>query len=635
MSENKEMRRIKPIITIIYMLSLLLVTFSVSGQTSKAVDEIRRGDDLRMKYRFEEALDSYESASEAFVDSLMTLDDSLLKIDVSDRILMAENGLSMMDYVYVPEVIARHKFSVEDFFLYYPLTDGSWRPVPCQLDSTVHKFSKSAFVPDGCQEIFWSKEDKTGVRNIYRSEYRDTIWSVPSLLNEHLTSASDEIYPMLSHDGRKLFFSSEGLYGVGGYDLYVSEYDPDTGEWSVPVNMGFPYSSPYDDFLYIDTQDNEYSLFASNRDCSSDSVWVYVMKYDDMPVRRPVTDIEELVSIFRLEPSASDNEAHSDDVKADIPENIDTRRYMAKMSEVRVLNDSISRVGTWMEEARLRYEQSSDDRERAELADDIFQCELLLPQLQDSLSRAGSALQEIELEFLFSGVVIDPDKLMAEADREMVGHTEDYVFTKRNIGAPLDLKMEEPEPEFDYSFKVLEEGQFAEDNTLPEGLVYQIQMFSTTSKTSVSKLKGLSPVFESKTSNGRYVYRVGLFRTYADVLSNLNTVKKVGFRNAFIVAFNNGVELTVAKAKVVETENRKPSLYEVRINTGKDELDMLISGGIRQQAPGKDIARIENEDGTKVFVVGPFADRNSAEGLAGFVRAMGESGTECVELPQK
>ena len=615
MSENKEMRRIKPIITIIYMLSLLLVTFSVSGQTSRAVDEIRRGDDLRMKYRFEEALDAYESASEAFVDSLVTLDDSLLKIDISDRMLMAENGLSMMDYVYVPEMVARHKFSVEDFFLYYPLEDGAWRSVPCQLDSSIHKFSKAAFVPEGIREMFWSQEDKAGVRNIYRSEYRDTIWSVPSLLNEHLTSASDEIYPMLSHDGRKLFFSSEGLYGVGGYDLYVSELDPETAEWSVPVNMG--------------------SLFASNRVCSADSVWVYVMKYDDMPVRRSVTDVGELVSIFRLEPSSSDMKGKSEDVKADIPENIDTRRYMAKMSEVRVLNDSISRVGTWMEEARLRYEQSSDEEDRAELADEIFRCELLLPQLQDSLSRAGAALQEIELEFLFSGVVIDPDKLMAEADREMVGYSEDYVFTKRNIGAPLDLKMEDPEPEFDYSFKVLEEGQFAEDNTLPEGLIYQIQMFSTTAKATVSKLKGLSPVFESRTSNGRYVYRVGLFRTYADVLANLNTVKKVGFRNAFIVAYDDGAELTVSKAKAVEAENRKPSLYEVRINTGKNELDMLISGGIRQQAPGKDIARIEKEDGTKVFVVGPFADRNSAEGLAGFVRAMGESGAECVELPQK
>jgi hypothetical protein len=239
------------------------------------------------------------------------------------------------------------------------------------------------------------------------------------------------------------------------------------------------------------------------------------------------------------------------------------------------------------------------------------------------------------MEFLFSGVVIDPDKLLAEADREIAGQSAEYVFTRKEFGGQLNLNMLAPEPEFDYSFKILDEGQFAEDNNLPSGLVYQIQMFSTTSAATVSKLKGLSPVFETRTSGGRYTYRVGVFRTYADVLSNLNSVKKVGFRNAFIVAFNDGKELTVAKAKVLEAENRKPSLYEVRIDTGTNELDMTVAGAIRQQTPGKDIARVENEDGTKVYVVGPFADKEKAENLAGFIRAMGTSSASCVEVPQK
>ena len=145
----------------------------------------------------------------------------------------------------------------------------------------------------------------------------------------------------------------------------------------------------------------------------------------------------------------------------------------------------------------------------------------------------------------------------------------------------------------------------------------------------------MSPVFETRTANGRYTYRVGVFRTYADVLANLNSVKKVGFRSAYIVAFNDGKEVTVAKAKSIEAENKKPSLYEVRIETGNGDLDMTVAGGIRQQAPGKDIARVEKEDGTKVYVVGPFADREKAENLAGFIRAMGASGAKCVEVPQK
>lgn len=632
MRENNTMRRKVIIFNILFC---FVCSVSLQAQTGKVLKEVERADALRGSYLFKESLEVYRMAQEMFVDSLMTADDSLLKLDISDRMLMSENGASMTSFVSAPVVVARHKFSVDDFFLYYPMADKAWRPVPNQLDSIPHDFSKALYFVDGSDELYWSMADKNGIRNIYRTEYQDTVWSAPTLLNEHLTSMADEIYPMLSPDGQKLYFSSKGLYGVGGYDLYVSEWDEGSHDWSTPVNMGFPYSSPSDDFLFIDSPDGRHSVFASNRDCSTDSVWVYVLEYDDMPVRHSVSDVEELRALASLVPS-SDKDAAGASVNADIPENVDTRRYMMKMTEVRSLRDSLSALGMKIENARIRYGSESDPAKMASLESELLEYELLMPVLQDSLGRASSELQDIEMEFLFSGVVIDPDKLLAEADREMVGQSADYVFSRRNFGEPLVLKMLDPEPVFDYSFKVLEEGQFAEDNTLPEGLVYQIQMFSTYSKANVGQLKGLSPVFESVASNGRYTYRAGLFNTYADVLANLNTVKRAGFRNAFIVAFNNGKELTVAKARALEAEKKKENtLYEVRIVTGQAELDMAVADGIRQQAAGKDIARSRREDGANVYVVAPFADKDSADRLAAFVRAMGVSDATSGAIEQK
>ena len=599
---------------------ILLQSLCLSAQTEKAVVEVHKGDSLRLQYRFEEAAQAYMTASDMLVDSLLTPADSLFKLDVSDRLLMAENGISMMDYVYVPNVVARHRFSIDDFYLYYPLADGSWRPAPSQLDTASHEFSKASYIPDDADVIYWSAEDKDGIRNIFHSEHQDTVWSVPALLNEHMTSPSDEIYPMLSQDGTKLYFSSAGLYGIGGYDIYVSEWDPSVGEWSVPVNMGFPYSSPYDDFLYAGSEDGKYSVFASNRDCSKDSVSVYVLEYDTMPVRRAVEDEDELKNIMSLAPAQMNASGSVSEVEADIPENLDTRRYMLKMSEVRMLRDSIDRLGAAVEDARISYDEEA-----------VLDGEFALVALRDSLAKATAILQEIEMEFLFSGVIIDPDKLLAEADREIAVQTADFVFTRNNPGKPLSLNMLEPEPEFDYSFKILEEGQFAADNTIPSGLVYQIQMFSSNAKAGVSKLKGLSPVFETRTATGRYIYRVGLFRSYSDVLANLNSVKRAGFRSAFIVAFSDGKEINVATARSLEAKNRETVLYEVRIDTAGGELDSTAADGIRQQAPDKDIARVEMSDGTNIFVVGPFTDKAKADNLASFITAMGVGSAECVE----
>jgi hypothetical protein len=398
--------------------------------------------------------------------------------------------------------------------------------------------------------------------------------------------------------------------------------------------MGFPYSSPADDFLFVDSKDKRYTIFASNRDCPSDSVWVYVLKHDNMPVRKSVTDSEELRELAALNPS--DERDEEAEVEADIPENVDTRRYMGKMSEVRMMRDSIFAIEMKVENLRVQYAQASSADEKAEIEQDILDYELFMPVLQDSLEKASRLLQEIEMEFLFSGVVIDPEKLLAEADREIVGQTADYEFVKNHFGKGLSLNILEPEPTFDYSFKILDEGQFAEDNTLPKGLVYQIQIFSAYSKANVKQIKGLSPVFETVSSKGRYIYKVGLFNTYADVLSHLNAVKKVGFRNAFISASLDGKDITVAKARALEAELlEKSSFYEVRIVTGASELDSSIADGVRQQAAGKDIARSVNSDGANVYIVGPFADKEAAERLASFVRAMGVPGAECHKINRK
>ena len=610
----------------------LFYGLTLAAQEHKIDSLLREGDSLRMQYMFEESLLKYSEALKMAEDSTFMLTDSIKRMTVSDRILLAENGQNMAAYAGKPTVVARHKFHVEDFFLYYPLPDKSWRQTPNQLDTMpASRFAQAIYVPEPAWEIYYSAEDQYGIRNIYMTEREDTIWTYPSLLNENLTSASNEIYPMLSPDGKSLYFASEGLYGTGGYDLYVSTWDADNKEWGAPVNLGFPYSSPADDFLLVNTHDGEYTIFASNRDCSRDSVWVYVLEFDSMPVRHAVEDPEELRKLAALDPVSSDDRMDGgSSVNTDIPENVDIRRYLDKMTEVKSLRDSISRHGILLDQDRNIFAMSEDDQERSRLTSEILKREALIPVLQDSLVKASAQLQKIEMEFLFSGVVIDPDKVLAAADREVVGEATSYTFTKMSMGAPLELDIMEPVVEFDYTFKILDEGQFALDNTIPQGIVYQIQIFSSAAKASVNALKGLSPVFERQTSAGRYVYRAGLFNSYKDVLANLNPVKRAGFRSAFIVAYIDGEEVSVSKARTVESEkNKSPIFYEVRIAPSAGEIDPALMEGINQQSGGKDVARIETEEGVMYFIVGPYSDKAEAEKLTEFIRAMGIGEVTC------
>ncbi len=628
------MGRLKTVFIYILVSAGLLSVSEVVAQVQKVDSLVSRGDSLRRLYRFEESVAAYTEALEFSADTSVVKNDSLIRLEISDRILLSENGKSMAGFTYSPTVVARHKFSLDDFFLYYPLKDRSWRSLPGQLDSLSGPYARAIYAPDEDDTIYYSASDQGGIRNIYTTTFRDTVWTLPALINEHLTSSSDEIYPMLSPDGKSLYFASKGLYGVGGYDIYVSQWDEEQRDWSIPVNMGFPYSSPANDFLMINTEDGFHTIFASDRDCEGDSVWVYVLEYDSMPVRKELSDPEQLLKLSRLEPlSDSERMSGGADVKTGLPENEDTRRYMDKMAEVRAFRDSISLYGELLDADREKYSLTGSESDRQKLAGQILSREAMIPVFQGKLEVAMKQLQDIEMDFLFSGLVIDPDELLQEAEREVVGETTSYAFTKMVMGEPLDLVMERPEPEFDYSFKILEEGQFAENDTIPEGIVYQIQIFSSGQKASVKSLRGLSPVFESRSVSGRYIYRVGLFNSYNDVLSHINAVKKAGFRSAFIVGYVDGKEMSVSKVRNLEKElkNAKPTLYRVIISPEGGAMDPIAMEGIIQQVGERDIARME-KDGATVFVVGPFDDKSKADALIRFVDAMGYGQASMEEL---
>ena len=573
-------------------------------------------DSLTKAYKFNAAVELLQNAKEAA--------DSADAVRLDEMMVPAQNGSNMTGFCSNPVPVAKERFSLKDFFLYYPLQDRSWRITPNQLDSTANDpFAKAIYIPDDVKQIYWSGKDSDGIRNIYRTALGDSLWTVPELVNEQLTSSSDEIYPMISPDGKQLFFASKGLYGMGGYDLYVSNWDKELNDWGVPVNMGFPYSSPYDDFLYINTADGKYSMFASNRECPADSVDIYVLEFDSMPVRKEINDPDELKKLCSLtpdnDPTRIDN--HSATTDENGQNNADMSRYSEQMLTVRSLRDSIYKFSTDLDRDRSWLSETSGE-ERSRLAASILSKEAMLPKLQDSLARASRELQKIELEFLQSGIVIDPEKIHREADRELVGADAGYTFSKKSPGARIRLDMEKPAPSFDYTFQILEQGRFAEDNTIPQGLYYQIQLFSMMSKATVKQIKGLSPVFERPGSNGRRIYSVGLFHTYKDVLANLNKVKRAGFRSAIIVAFLDGKPITVQKARAIEKNIHE--LFQIRVfpidgnSLNENEIATI------KASTDSDMSKT-TEGGMISYILGPYDSRQEADSVTETLKKAGLS----------
>lgn len=395
---------------------------------SNAKDLLKEAEVCRLNYEFAKSAQLCRQIPD-------NLPDSTILSAKADALAMAENGILMSGFVNTPKIVACKRVAQDDFFLYYPLDNKSWYKTPNILDSS--KVTPAIYAPSSDNHIYFSSLGKDGTATIMTISKIDSTWTRPAEADVELLSNGSEIFPMLSPDGNHLYFSSNGFYGVGGYDIYVSSKDSKTGKWQRPVNLGFPYSSPANDYLLISTSDGLHTIFASDRDCPKDSVNVYVLEYDAVPVRKEITSTDELRALAALEPPV--DEGRKEDL---MPENTETQKYMSQIAIVKTLRDSVYRCGKNLEEKRSQFADSDDNEERERLTADIFKMEKDLPALRDSLERASVILREIEMEFLFNGVILDPDKIQQDADKEIPDVAHDFDFIRKEYGDTLIIKFE-------------------------------------------------------------------------------------------------------------------------------------------------------------------------------------------------
>ncbi len=132
--------------------------------------------------------------------------------------------------------------------------NGSWSPAIRLNDNINTKYWESHAVisPDNKKLFFTSNRKGTyGGLDIYVSG-RDTTgdWGPAVNLGPVINTRYNEETPFLSRDGKTLFFSSRGHMTMGGHDVFYSTL-LDNGQWSVPLNAGYPLNSTDDDLFFM------------------------------------------------------------------------------------------------------------------------------------------------------------------------------------------------------------------------------------------------------------------------------------------------------------------------------------------------------------------------------------------------
>lgn len=145
--------------------------------------------------------------------------------------------------------------------------DDKWSIPKSLVDiNTKHNEASAHITADG-KTIYFSSDhfNKGNDLDLYKVEMQDDgSWSYPENLGPDINTNDQEDAAFISENGKTLYFSSKGHPGVGGFDIFRSQWDSTSG-WSDPVNLGMPLNTPDDDIYYYLSEKNKGGYLASYR----------------------------------------------------------------------------------------------------------------------------------------------------------------------------------------------------------------------------------------------------------------------------------------------------------------------------------------------------------------------------------
>ncbi|MEO9869148.1 OmpA family protein [Ekhidna sp.] len=142
--------------------------------------------------------------------------------------------------------------------------NGDWTDIePFQYNDNEYSVGHPTITEDGKLLIFASDmPGSLGGTDLWYSELTGAGWTVPKNMGTKINTEGNEMFPFL--DNETLYFASNGHAGLGGLDVYRTNFKSieATGEIS---NLGSPLNSSKDDFGLITNDDGRSGYFSSNR----------------------------------------------------------------------------------------------------------------------------------------------------------------------------------------------------------------------------------------------------------------------------------------------------------------------------------------------------------------------------------
>ncbi|MGL4994022.1 MAG: hypothetical protein ACRC6R_07880 [Bacteroidales bacterium] len=230
------------------------------------------------EYRFDEAkkaaatYSAFRNLNEAQRDDAAILQK---KSEMGARMLNGVEDVVILDSMIVPR---------ETFLKAYRLSEESGSLSPFnEFFPNQDRYFGAVYVNQRKDKVILSKKMESQDEAIFSASLNnDNTLSDITKLDEPISQESNNNnFPFLLSDGMTIYFSSDREESIGGLDIFVSRYNPGSGNYLKPENVGFPFNSPYNDYMMAIDELNGFGWFTTDRYQPEGSVIIYTFLYNE------------------------------------------------------------------------------------------------------------------------------------------------------------------------------------------------------------------------------------------------------------------------------------------------------------------------------------------------------------------
>jgi len=367
-------------------------------------------------YRFEESVLAYQN----YITSLKPDDNK--QAEYLEKIKKAENAAGLFARIEDISITDSVVVNKDVFLKFYKFNSelGSLTQESIRLKGN-RKSDKIKYMTQRQDRVYFSDSVK-GQMKIFTSYKLLDSWSQPVSLSGMIQSKANDNYPFLHADGVTVYFASDGEKSIGGYDLFITRYNPTTDSYLAPENIGMPFNSPFNDYMMVIDDQRKIGWFATDRYQPQGKVMIYtfipneiktIVHSEDKDYLRLVAQLKSYHKVaasipdstYAMENQVSESKNQFEFVLYDsiVYTNISqfrSKEAVKQWNDLHAFSTELTAKIKELTDLRTKYARTEKESERSVIAPLIVELEKKNMEMKKQLSIKMNQVRNTEITFL-------------------------------------------------------------------------------------------------------------------------------------------------------------------------------------------------------------------------------------------